>query len=175
MRKQENECKVCTKERKENKPTNKEFLNLKIEKTNNICSLCEDYVRLNESKPIVVACCEGACLRGEIARKVANLLCHSLLPDRTVRLCLGSALTKEGGQRSLVENARKILVLEGCPVDCGSRLIGGLPFENNPDIIRTDVLADFDKNLFGINELSEEIINNIALSVAKQIIARLEF
>lgn len=69
---------------------------MKIEYTSNFCSLCEDYVILNDSKPIVVACCEGACLRGEIARKATNLFCHSLLPNRTVRLCLGSALTKKG-------------------------------------------------------------------------------
>jgi uncharacterized metal-binding protein len=142
---------------------------LKIKKTINSCSLCEDYVHKNEAKPIVVVSCEGACLRGEIARKAANQLCHSVIPDRTVRLCLGSALTKQGGQRSLAKNAQRLIVLEGCPVDCGSRLINGLSDDIHPEVIRTDSLADFNKNLFGIDEMSEEEINKQALLVAKKI------
>lgn len=142
---------------------------LKIKKTKNYCSLCEDYVSENDTKPIVVLSCEGACLRGEISRKAANILCHTLLPEKTVRLCLGSALTKEGGQRSLVKSAKKLIALEGCPVNCGSRMISGLSFDVRPEVIRTDTLAEFDTSLFGINELSEEETNKQALLVAKQI------
>ncbi len=151
----------------------KEYETLKIIKTNNSCSLCEDYVKQNVSKPLVVASCEGACLRGEIARKTANILCHSLATDKTVRLCLGSALTKEGGQRSLVKNAEKIIAIEGCPVDCGSRMLKGLSENIHPEVIRTDILADFNKDLFGINEMSEEDINKCALDVAKKIAEKL--
>jgi hypothetical protein len=149
------------------------FETLKIQKTSNYCSLCEDYVSENDSKPIVILCCEGACLRGEIARKTANIICHSLIPEKTVRLCLGSALTKDGGQRSLVKNAKKIIALEGCLVDCGSRMIRGLSDDIHPEVIRTDVLANFDKGVFGINEMSEEEINKQALLVAKKIIEML--
>ncbi len=51
---------------------------VKIEKTKNVCPMCEDYARNQASKPVVVMCCEGACLRGEIARQAANILCHRL-------------------------------------------------------------------------------------------------
>lgn len=148
---------------------NSEYTILNIKKTKNSCSLCEDYVKLNRQKPVVVASCEGACLRGEISRKVANQLCHTIAPDKTVRLCLGSALTKEAGQRSLVDKADKLLVLEGCPVDCASRMLCGLSDNIHPAVIHTDILADFDKSLFGIDEMSEDEINKLAFSVASKI------
>lgn len=146
-----------------------EYTTLNIRKTKNSCSLCEDYVSENRQKPVVVASCEGACLRGEISRKVANQLCHNIVPEKTVRLCLGSALTKEAGQRSLVDKADKLLVLEGCPVNCASRMLCGLSENIHPEIIHTDVLADFDKSLFGIDEMSEVEINKLAYSVACEI------
>lgn len=152
---------------------NSEYTVLNIKKTKNSCSLCEDYVKENLKKPIVVASCEGACLRGEISRKVANQLCHSIIPDKTVRLCLGSAITKEAGQRNLVDKADKLLVLEGCPVDCASRMLCGLSESIHPEVIHTDVLADFDKGLFGIDEMSEDMINKLAYSVACKIAEKL--
>lgn len=152
---------------------NSEYTILNIKKTKNSCSLCEDYVQNNLKKPIVVASCEGACLRGEISRKVANQLCHTIVPDKTVRLCLGSAITKEAGQRSLVDQAEKLLVLEGCPVDCASRMLCSLSENIHPEIIHTDLLADFDKTLFGIDEMSEEDINKLAYSVACKIAEKL--
>lgn len=39
-----------------------------VEKTRNVCPMCEDYARRRASKPIAVMSCEGACLRGEVAR-----------------------------------------------------------------------------------------------------------
>ena len=58
--------------------------------------------------------CEGACLRGEVSRRAANILCNSIAPDRTVRICLGCAFTKDAGQRALVRNAAKVVAIEGC-------------------------------------------------------------
>ncbi|MBN2735199.1 MAG: hypothetical protein JXQ82_10165 [Methanomicrobiaceae archaeon] len=33
--------------------------------------------------------CEGACARGEVARRAANLVTHRLARNETVRICLG--------------------------------------------------------------------------------------
>ena len=46
--------------------------------------------------------------RGEIARRAANLVCHKLAPEKTVRICLGGAITKDTGQRNLVRNAQRV-------------------------------------------------------------------
>ena len=45
---------------------------VRIEKTKSVCPMCEDYSRANGTKPIVVMSCEGACLRGEVARRAAR-------------------------------------------------------------------------------------------------------
>jgi len=56
--------------------------------------------------------CEGACRKGEIARIAANLIAHKLARDKTVRICLGGAFTKDTGQRNLVRRADKAIVIE---------------------------------------------------------------
>ncbi|VVB59275.1 DGC domain protein [uncultured archaeon] len=98
---------------------------IKIEKTNNVCPMCENYAKKQASKPIAIMCCEGACLRGEIARRAANMLCSSIAQNKTARICLGGAFTKDTGQRNLVRNAKKVIALEGCFIKCSSRMMKG--------------------------------------------------
>src|SRR5512138_1069942 len=93
---------------------------VRIEKAKNGCHLCEEYAERQKAKPIAVICCEGACLRGEVARQAANILCHELAPEKTVRICLGGAFTKDTGQRNLVRTAQRVIALEGCFVNCAS-------------------------------------------------------
>jgi uncharacterized metal-binding protein len=142
-----------------------------IEKTNASCSLCDEYCEKNKNKKVAVISCEGACLRGEISRRVANLICHDIMPDSTVRICAGSAFTKNTGQRNLVQNAKKVVVLEGCFVKCASRTMNGVIVDFNPQIILTDTIARFDKNIFGANELSENDISKITREAAEKIAA----
>lgn len=144
-----------------------------VEKTRNVCPMCEDYATRQASKPIAVLCCEGACLRGEVARQAANLLCHSLAPDQTVRICLGGAFTKDTGQRSLVRNARRVIALEGCFLNCSSRMMRGAVGELEPEIIIADRLYDFDRRLFGIDEMPPAEIEAHARTVAERVAERL--
>ena len=146
---------------------------VKIEKTERVCPLCEDYCKRNASKPVAVVCCEGACLRGEIARRAANLICHKLAPDRTVRVCLGSAFTKDTGQRSLVRNAQKVIALEGCFIECASRMVKGVVADVEANVFHADKLCDFNKNLFGTDEMPEDEIRIHAREVAEKVIERL--
>ena len=117
--------------------------------------------------------CDGACLRGEISRQAANILCHTLAPEKTVRICLGGAFTKNTGQRGLVRNTARLLALEGCPVNCASRMMRGAIEGLTPEIVRTDGLCDFNRNLFGIEEMSPEEIQVLARTVALKIAATL--
>lgn len=139
-----------------------------LEKTENICPICEDYARKQSEKPVAVICCEGACLRGEIARRAANMVCLSM-PGKTARICLGGAFTKDTGQRSLVRNAKKVIALEGCFIKCSSRMMKGAIPGLKPKVIVADELYDFDRNLFGINEMAEKDINSHAQNVADKV------
>lgn len=144
-----------------------------IRKTKNVCSLCEDYAQRNATKPVAMLSCEGACLRGEIARQAANMICHNLMPEETVRICLGSAFTKDTGQRSLVRNAQHVVVVEGCFIRCASRMMKGVLNDLKPQLIIADSLYELDGDLFGVNELPEEQIKahaeQVALKIAEMI------
>ncbi len=146
---------------------------VEIEKTSDVCPMCEDYARKESMKPIAVICCEGACLRGEVARQAANILCYSFVPLKTVRVCLGGAFTKDTGQRNLVKNAGKVIALEGCFIKCASRMMSGVIKEFNPEVIIADKLYDFDRNLFASNEMPENEIKAYATKVAEEIALQL--
>lgn len=144
---------------------------VRIEKARNNCQLCDDYAERQKAKPIAVMCCEGACLRGEIARRAANILCHSMAPEKTVRICLGGAFTKDTGQRNLVRNAARLIALEGCFVNCSSRMMNGVIEGLEPEVVIADRLFDFDRKLFGVEEMSSEEIQAHASTVAGKIAA----
>ena len=107
----------------------------RIAKAQTMCGLCEEFARKNEMKPVAVMCCEGACLRGEVARRAANLICHELAQEKTVRICLGGAFTKDTGQRGLVRNAGRLIALEGCAVNCSSRMMQGVIEGLTPELV----------------------------------------
>ncbi len=149
-------------------PSN-EYEVVKIRKTANVCPMCENYAIQQSPKPIAVMSCEGGCLRGEISRQATNILCHSLAPRETVRICLGGAFTKDTGQRQLVRGAKRVIAIEGCFIKCSSRMMQGVISGLDPEIIIADQLYDFDRNLFGIDEMREVDIKAKARIVAEKV------
>lgn len=149
------------------------FEEIKIEKVEGYCQLCEDYAKRNSTNPtkIAIMSCEGACARGEVSRRAANLITHKLAKENTVRVCLGGAFTKEGGQRNLVRDSHKVIAIEGCFIDCSSRMMKGVISELDPIVIRADTI--YDKDLpFGLDEVSEEEVSECAEIVAEEIIEK---
>ncbi len=147
---------------------------VRIRKTKNTCSLCEDYAKRQATKPVAILSCEGACLRGEISRRAANQICYNLAPEKTARVCLGGAFTKDTGQRSLVRNAEQVIVIEGCFIQCASRMMEGVLDEFKSEVIIADSLYDIGGDLFGIEELPEEQIKAHAEHIALQVAERLK-
>lgn len=152
---------------------NGEYESVRIEITKNTCPMCEDYAKKQASKPVAIMCCEGACLRGEVARQAANLICDSLAPDKTARICLGGAFTKDTGQRNLVRNAKRVIALEGCFIQCSSRMMKGVINGLEPEVIIVDRLYDFDKKLFGVDEVTGEQVKIYAQEAAKKVVEKL--
>lgn len=69
-----------------------EYETVYIPKTPKVCPLCENYAQKEGSKPIVVMSCEGACLRGEVARRAANILTYELA-QKKLSLCAWAELS----------------------------------------------------------------------------------
>lgn len=146
---------------------------MQIEKTRNVCPMCEDFAAAQGEKDFAVLCCEGACLRGEIARRAANRLCHALAPEKTVRICLGGAFTKDTGQRNLVKNAPRVIALEGCFINCASRMMKGALPDRTMELVIADRLYDFDRSLFGVDQMADEEISAHAETVARKVLEQL--
>ncbi len=134
---------------------------IEIAKTKNVCTMCEDFsaLQLNKNELIAIMSCEGACLRGEISRRVANEICFKIAPEQTARVCLGGAFTKDTGQRNMVRKAKRVIALESCFIECASRMMNGVIPALKPEVIYVDRCYNFNKFLFGINEVSEDDLN----------------
>ena len=148
-----------------------EFETVQIRKIEGACGLCEEYSEKNSTTPpkIAILSCEGACARGEVSRRAANLIAHHLAKEETVRICLGGAFTKNTGQRNLVRRSEKSLAIEGCYVSCASRMMQGVLPDYKPEIILADSL--YNESLpFGIDEVSNEKFDEYAQVVAEKVV-----
>ncbi len=146
---------------------------IQVRLTDQRCELGDAYARKHGTTPpkIAVLSCEGMCLRGEVARRAANLIAHELEPERTVRVCHGGLLETSGGMRELVERADHILMLDGCALACGTRLLKGALPERKPDVAFTDQLFELDRPVFSVAEVTEDEIKTYARTVAEKIVA----
>lgn len=136
----------------------KDYELIHLKKTKKICGLCEQYCssKTAQNDLTAIISCEGACLRGEVSRRVANKLCFEEFPENTARVCLGSAFTKDTGQRNMVRNAKRVIALEGCTIECASRMMESVIPDLKAEVILVDRYYNFDKKLFAINEATEE-------------------
>jgi uncharacterized metal-binding protein len=146
---------------------------IQVRLTDERCELGDAYAQAHKTTPpkTAVLSCEGMCLRGEIARRAANRITFELVPDRAVRVCHGGLLETGGGMRGLVERAEKVLVLDGCGMACGTRLFKGAYPDRHPTVAFTDSMFEFDRTLFGVNEMTEAEIQTHAGNVAVLVVA----
>jgi uncharacterized metal-binding protein len=147
-----------------------EYELVKISKVTGVCGLCEEYAEKNSTSPakVAVMSCEGACARGEVARRAANILAQIIAPEQTVRICLGGAFTKDTGQRNLVRRAGKVIAIEGCFIACASRMMEGVLDDLNPTVVLADTI--YPESLpFGMNEVTDELFTTYAKQVAEDV------
>lgn len=149
-----------------------EFEVINLEKNSKSCGLCEKYstAKSGNNDLIAVMSCEGACLRGEVSRRVANSLCFDEFPQNTARVCLGGAFTKDSGQRNMVRKAKRVIALEGCHIECASRMMKGVIPGLQPEVILVDKYYNFDENLFSINDATEEQLIKFSSEALENII-----
>ena len=92
---------------------------------------------------------------------------------QAARICLGGAFTKDMGQRSLVRNALRLVAIEGCGTGCATRMMQGVLGTLLPEVFIADSLCDFDAGLFGIEQMPETEIKDLARTVAERVAAKL--
>ncbi len=147
---------------------------IQVRLTDERCELGDGYAsrHMTSAPKTAVLACEGMCLRGDVARRAANLIAHELAPERAVRVCHGGLLETSSGMRDLVERADKVLLLDGCGLACGTRLLKGAMPEVKPVVAITNQLFDEDSVPFGVEEVPEEEIKGYARTVAEKVLAK---
>lgn len=142
---------------------------------NQSCSAGDTYAKhhLTEEPKAAIVSCEGACLKGEVARRAANLIAHELTPSRAVRICHGGAfLLNQGGMRKLVAMADQAIVVEGCAMACGSRIAKAAFPDRDFQVVVANTLYEGDDTLFGTNEATDTYIRKKSLEVADQVMVK---
>lgn len=147
--------------------------------TTRVCPDGQRYVekQLTLAPKRAVIACEGACIKGEVARTAANMLAYRLHPDAAVRICLGDAATGNSGMTELVKRAPEVLAIEGCPLCCGLTMLKSRLPELEATVIDASKLYSFDRDAnFEIFDLPraqiEEYASRVADHVAKKCLAQ---
>lgn len=146
---------------------------LMVTGTENRCPIGETIGRqnLNEGK-IPVLSCEGACIRGEIARQAANLVAK-VEPYR--RGCHGELFSVPGSAMvQWVHKIEKVILIDGCFLRCHGRILENLIEEDS--LIQFDALSHYKKysDLFDIESVPELERNEVARDVANWVLNSLE-
>jgi uncharacterized protein YjiS (DUF1127 family)/uncharacterized metal-binding protein len=146
---------------------------LQVDGTTGKCPIGEiTGARNMKDQSIPVISCEGACIRGEIARLAANIVakeegyrrgCHGELfavPDSAI-----AKWTKE---------AQNVVVIDGCFLKCHGRIVKNLVEEGR--MIQFDALKHHKKysDLFDIDDVPEAERKAVAHDVADWVLAKLK-
>ena len=136
-----------------------------VDATNSICPIGEITGKKNisESK-IPVISCEGACIRGEIARLAANNV--SKEPDYG-RGCHGELITvPESAIAQWMQSAEKVVLIDGCFLRCHGRIIENII--DKEKLIQFDALSHYKRytDIFDYEDVPEEERKEVAQSEA---------
>jgi uncharacterized metal-binding protein/quercetin dioxygenase-like cupin family protein len=137
-----------------------------------VCTDAKQYVerQLERGPKVAVVACEGACVKGEVARVAANMLAYQLEREHAVRICLGDAATADSGMRDLVSRAPRVIAVEGCPLHCATEILKA----RMPDVRFTTVTAsslyEYDRRrCFEIFDMPAEELASHARVVAEHV------
>ena len=145
---------------------------IEVEGTTNRCPIGETVGNRNLAEGrIPVLSCEGACIRGEIARVAANMVAKE---QPYARACHGELLTvPDSAMAAWVEKASKVVLIDGCFLRCHGRVLDGLVGEEK--LVQFDALSHYKKysDLFDIDDVPEAERKQVARDVADWVLERL--
>ncbi len=136
-----------------------------------VCPVGEAYAKQNIiDKKIPVLSCEGACIRGEIARLAANMVAQDI--PSLARACHAETFfVPHSSMLSWITGSDKVLMIDGCFLKCHGRVLENLT--NSDKVIHIEALPLYGKynDIFLIDDVPEEERKAVARQVADKIIA----
>lgn len=146
----------------------KENIFLEVSQAIGKCSIGEKVGKSNlEMKEIPVLSCEGACIKGEISRLVANNLSKVAGYKRG---CHGELFTVPGSSiAKWINESDKVVCIDGCFLKCHYRILQNIiPKEK---ILSFDTLSYHNRyhDIFDIDDVNEDERKSIAKEVFEKI------
>jgi uncharacterized metal-binding protein len=142
---------------------------VKIDTTNFSCPIGEITGKKNISESKVpVLSCEGACIRGEIARLAANIVSKGQAYGRG---CHGELIAvPDSAIAQWIKSAEKVVLIDGCFLRCHGRIIENIL--DNKKLIQFDALSHYKKynDIFDYEDVPEKERKEVAHSVADWIL-----
>lgn len=120
---------------------------------------------------IPVLSCEGACIRGEIARLAANIVSKG---ESYGRGCHGELVTvPESAIARWIKTAEKVILIDGCFLRCHGRILENIIDEKK--LIQFDALSHHKKysDIFDYDDVPEAERKEVAQSVANWVLESL--
>lgn len=142
-----------------------------ISRTEKTCPVGEKVGGQNMGKKVPVLSCEGACIRGEIARLAANLVAKEE-PYR--RGCHGELFSvPDSALAQWIKKAGKIVLIDGCLLRCHGRILENLV--GKAQLVQFDALSYYRKynDLFDVDSVPEEERKETARKVADIVLSEL--
>ncbi len=147
---------------------------LDVQAVTGFCPAGEGYAKRQiAARRLPVLSCEGPCVRGEIARRAANLVAKEV--PNLARACHGETFfVPHSAMASWVKGADKTIIIDGCFLKCHGRALKGLVGEEK--LVQIDALPLHKKygDLLSMDDVPEEELRAVARQVADKIIARLK-
>jgi uncharacterized metal-binding protein len=146
---------------------------IEVENTRNRCPIGETIGNRNITEArIPVLSCEGACIRGEIARLAANLVAKEA---GFARACHGELFSvPDSAMAEWVRKAEKVVLIDGCFLRCHGRILQNLLGKTS--LVQFDALSVYRKytDVFDIDEIPEEERRQAAQQVADKVLTELK-
>ena len=147
---------------------------LEVEGVKGACPAGEVYAKRNiAEKKTPVFSCEGPCIRGDIARRAANLVAQDM--PSYARACHAETFfVPHSSMASWVKGAEKSVMIDGCFLKCHGRVLKKLVGEDK--VIHVDALPLYKKytDIFLMDDVPEEERKAVARQVADKILAMLK-
>ncbi|MBI2868524.1 MAG: hypothetical protein HYX96_01710 [Chloroflexi bacterium] len=139
-----------------------------------VCPVGEAYAKQNIiDKKVPVLSCEGACIRGEIARIAANIVAQEM--PSYARACHAETFfVPHSSMLNWVSGSDKILMIDGCFLKCHGRVLENLVSEEKVTHIEALPLDGKYNDIFLMDDVPEAERKAVARQVADKVITMLK-
>jgi len=118
-----------------------------------------------EDKKIAIVACSGAANTGQTANEVATNLCAK--SEEYTMVCLAALTLNHKNSLDKVANAKKIVVIDGCPVKCASQIVAKFT-DKKPDL-DIQIMEEYGIKKVSKPSFEKEDVNRIAKDIEDKV------